>query len=175
MTRFALAVALLLLQEKTVDNPTYALWKDCKPGTWTKFKSVTESGSSKIETFTTYKLKELTAEKAVVTCLLKVGNTETPSEEVIPATMKVAGGMPAETPKDTKIEKKGEGDEELEIAGKKVKCHWIENVADMNGVKSATKIWMSRDVPGGLVKQVSISKGPAESISTLSLQDFKKE
>lgn len=43
--------------------------------------------------------------------------------------------------------KTGEGEEELEIAGKKLKCRWIET--------ATYKIWTSDEVPGGTVRKVT--------------------
>jgi hypothetical protein len=46
-----------------------------------------------------------------------------------------------------KIEK--EGDEEIEVAGKKMKCHWIEGT-QKEGTK--VKFWLSKEIPGGIAK-----------------------
>ena len=51
--------------------------------------------------------------------------------------------------------------EQLIIAGKTVNCKVIEN----NGIK----VWMSEEVPGGLVKRMS------ENIVVLEVVDFKKK
>jgi len=51
--------------------------------------------------------------------------------------------------------------EQLIIAGKTVRCKVIEN----NG----TKVWMSEEVPGGLVKRMS------ENIVVLEVVDFRKK
>ena len=51
--------------------------------------------------------------------------------------------------------------EQLIIAGKTVNCKVIEN----NGIK----VWMSDEVPGGLVKQMN------DNIVVLEVVDFKKK
>jgi hypothetical protein len=43
-----------------------------------------------------------------------------------------------------KVEK--EGDEEIDVAGKKIQCHWIEGTQKA----SKAKFWISKDIPGGV-------------------------
>ncbi len=42
-----------------------------------------------------------------------------------------------------------EGDEEIEVAGKKLKCHWIEGTQKETHM---VKFWVSKEIPGGIAK-----------------------
>lgn len=138
----SLMAAALLLGIVQSKNPEYDHWANCKAGSWVKLKVEAEQGGIKILMESTHKLLELTAEKAVVERKSKttVGGQAQPEDtekEDVPA---------GNDPNPTKIEK--EGDEEIDVAGKKLKCHWIQG----SQKEAKVKFWISKDVPGGVVK-----------------------
>ena len=144
MTSVLSAVLVLLGMTQDVDNPQFKYWSGCKPGSWVKMTMSMESAGQKIEGEMTYKLLELKDDVAVVevTGKSKVGGQEYP----IPAQKQE---IKAKEPADkVKIEK--EGDEEIEVAGKKLKCRWFE--VTMKGNDKKSKAWMSMDIPGGMAK-----------------------
>jgi hypothetical protein len=51
-----------------------------------------------------------------------------------------------------------EGDEELEVDGKKIPCHWESSEIKAGDETSVSKLWWSDKVPGGTVKQVTTKK-----------------
>ncbi len=55
------------------------------------------------------------------------------------------------------LEQKGE--EEIEIGDKKLKCRVVERVTKIGDSESRTKMWVSDEVPGGLVKSEVSSDG----------------
>lgn len=145
-----------------IDNPMYKNWSAFKVGTWVKSTSVTEASGMKTEMETTSKLVELTAAKAVVEVTMSMtmmGNkTDMPArKDEIPAKIPDATAT-AEKKPDVK-----EGNEDLDVGGKKVKTKWIET--NVSGTKS--KVWTSNDVPGTLVKMDS--ETPGQSKTTLSV------
>jgi hypothetical protein len=143
MMRWIFAAALVLVQAK--DNPEYAWWKDCKAGSWVKFRMEGEFAGQKIEGEQTHTLLELSAEKAVVDRKgsMKVGASP-------PVAMDKKDEVKAKAEEEYQISK--EGEEEIEIAGKKLKCRWIDAVQTKGGEKAELKFWLSKDVPGGVVK-----------------------
>jgi hypothetical protein len=46
--------------------------------------------------------------------------------------------------------------------------------SEANAMKTNTKSWMADEVPGGIVKSVSISTGSMSSKVTMELVDFKQ-
>lgn len=51
-----------------------------------------------------------------------------------------------------------EGDEDIEIAGKKIHAHWMK---DTRGEATSTTFWVSDQVPGGMtmIKDVDLVNG----------------
>ena len=45
-----------------------------------------------------------------------------------------------------------EGDEAVELSGRKVACHWVKSNAERRGVILRAKTWFSSEVPGGIAK-----------------------
>jgi hypothetical protein len=144
-TLMATLAALLMepaLQD--VDNPDYQRWASFKVGSWVKMKSEIEAGGNKmaLPQELTHTLLELDDKKVVV-------------EEVLVNTL-----LDKDSPKQEKSKKRSyksttskkeaamEGDEEIEIAGKKMKCHWVE----LKSTTASSKTWSHPDVPGGTVR-----------------------
>lgn len=140
-----LAVALLPLLTQAKENPEFTYWSEHKAGSWAKIKLEVDAQGAKIVVEATHTLLETGADKVVVEQKNKVtanGQAQpesTEKEEIFKD--------PAKDKNPVKIEK--EGDEEIEVAGKKLKCHWIEGTQ-----KDTTKVkfWLSKEIPGGIAK-----------------------
>jgi hypothetical protein len=151
------AVLLLLVQDLP---PEYDSWANCKVGSTVRFKIERDDKGRKMEAELTVKLLELTAEKAVLDSRpkMKVGGktVDAPPEKTTIKAKEVAAG---------KIEK--ESEEELDLAGKKVKCRVIEAVAEIGDGKVRKKLWLSPEIPGGIVK--SEIKGDGDKITSRTI------
>ena len=162
-----LAAALALLgATQDADNPQFKYWSGCKPGSWVKMTMSMETAGQKVEGEMTYKLVELKGDLATVevTGKSKVGAQEYP----IPAQKQE---IKAKEPADkVKIEK--EGDEEIAVAGKKLKCHWFEFTS--KGSDKKNKAWMSMDIPGGMAKgEMALAGG--DKLMTLTAVEWEKK
>lgn len=136
-----LAILLLLAQE--ADDPVYKRWSGCKPGSWVKFRRETVSAEGKIfdlQQEITQTLVEADAQKVVVESVMAGGGK---------AGKPTRDTYRVKTPLPDKIEK--EGDEEIEIAGKKLTCHWIQGALFLTGRTNA-RIYLHPDAPGGVVR-----------------------
>jgi hypothetical protein len=154
--------ALLALQDQ--ENPEYKRWASFKVGSWVKMKSEIDNEGRKMElpTETTFTLLEVDEKKVVV-------------EELTVNTL-----QPKDSPKQEKARKRTypatrkqkdevkEGDEELEIAGKKIACHWIE----LKSSAASGKIWTSPDVPGMVRMEVGMV---SKSIQRLTATAWEKK
>jgi len=137
----AAALLTLALQGKDA-NPEFGYWAEHKIGSSVKLKLEMEAQGVKVSVQSIHTLVEAGKDKVVVEQKTKV----------------TANGMeqPEQTEKEEilrdkeknpiKIEK--EGDEEIEVAGKKLKCHWIEGTQK----ESKVKFWLSKEIPGGVAK-----------------------
>ena len=178
MSKLALAlfaaVTLAAVQDEKVDNPEYGGWAKLKAGAWVKFKFVNDMGQMKVEGEMTTKLKELTAEKAVIETVMVMdmgGQKREMKQPPRTVPVKVAKGTDSE---GSKVEITAEGDEELEVNGKKLKCHWLQmKVTAKQGVFN-TKQWRCGEVVGGSVKMEMNSEKPKMAM-TMTAVEWKEE
>ena len=167
MVHAMMALAALLAQEK--DNPQFEAWKNFKPGSWVKHQMKMETGGQQIESETTTTLLEQTAEKIVVEVKnkMKVGGQtmEMPAQkqEITPAPDKAKQG-----------EIKKEGDEEVQLNGKTYKCTVYSSTVTEGGQNMKGKFWISKDVPGGMVKGEFSGEQMPQPMK-LTLMEFEKK
>lgn len=133
------AAALLGLQD--AENPEYKRWASFKVGSWVKCRTEIENGGNKmaLPVETTFTLLEVDDKQVVVeeATLNTLQPKDSPKQEK----------AKKRTYKSTRKAKEGElkeGDEEIEVAGKKIACHWTE----VQTAAGTVKTWVSADVPG---------------------------
>ena len=144
-TIVAMTLALLGTTQE-VDNPQFKYWSGCKPGSWVKMKMEMEFSGKKSESETMHKLLEIKDGIAVIEI---TGKTKVAGQEhAMPAQKQEIKAK--ESADKIKIDK--EGEEEIEVAGKKLKCHWYEFTSKNVEKESKSKAWLSMDIPGGMAK-----------------------
>ena len=164
------SVAALLGMARDEENHEYKMWSGFKKGAWVKYKTVSEAAGFKTELEQTITLADLTAEKASIETIMVMSGNKLPAQKRdIPAKVKVEGQAKGDAPKPK------EGDEEIEVGGQKVKCHWIETTTEAGGNKTVAKIWQSKDIPGGMAKMESNTTGAATVKMNMSAVEWKKE
>lgn len=143
-------LALLVLFAQDAEDPVFKRWTGCKVGSWVKFKRETVAGDGKV-----FDLKQEITQTLV----------EIDEQKVVIETTLEGGGKPGKPRRDTykaktalpdKIEK--EGDEEIEIAGKKLACRWLQGNLFVAG-RTLAKIYLHADVPGGVARTDLIALG----------------
>jgi hypothetical protein len=152
-------------------NPPYKNWSAFNVGASSTLKSVlidhsnddpntidtTARPEGPSEQVSTYKLTVKSPEKIVIEQTdveIEPGSEiEHPAAKITyPAT--VAGPKPA----NANVSDVKEGEEEVEVAGKPIKCQTVESTIKIGGEISINKLWWSDTVPGGTVKQVTTKK-----------------
>lgn len=149
-----------MVQDK--EDPRYKYWSNCKVGSWVKTRTVMDQGGAKGEVEQIQKLLEIAEDKITieVSGTMKMNGRELP----MPARKQEIKAKYAET--DTQVEK--EGDEEIEVAGKKLQCHWLEMTMKTGPSKGKMKVWMSPEVPGGGAQaEVTPPNGKTMTISAV--------
>jgi len=148
---------LALLVQDQVDNPEYKAWASFKPGSTVTYKVQMTGKEDTGEQKST--LKSVGDAEVVV----EQTSTSGTIERKVPAKISAA---------DSK--KLGEGDEELEIAGKKMATHWTQIEKKLASGKVATvKVWAVDDVPGRAVKIQMTSSGT--SFVTMTATAWEKK
>jgi hypothetical protein len=134
-------------------------WGSFKKGSFVKTKSLMEmtSPAMKSETTTTTTLKDLTADEAVL-------EVETVMPNIPPSKMEQKFPLKAPEGKAADGPKPKTGSEEIEVAGKKLKCDWTETESEANGVKSVTRVYTNQEIPGFTAKMVL--KNPTMTMTT---------
>lgn len=176
MSKWVLAVAVLSLaavQDEMQDNPEYQGWAKQKVGAWVKFKMTNDMGTMKMEGEITTKLKEFSAEKAVIDQVMSFDMMGQKREQTMSRT------LPAKVKKGTdsdgaKVEIVAEGDEELEIKGKKIKCHWVDMKMTSKQGESKMKVWRSDEVVGGAAKFEMNAEKPGKMTMSMIALDWKE-
>ena len=143
----------VLLAPQEREDPVFKHWSTRTAGAWVRFKTEVEmTPGNKGVLESTSKLLEVAADKVVVE---QSGKMTTAGQDVpLPTTKLEILRKPA---KFGTIEK--EGDEEIEVAGRKLKCHWIVTVDEEPKSKVTTKFWFTPEIPGGLAKSETTGKG----------------
>ena len=175
MARFALMAAAVLslaaVQDtEMIDNPEYKGWAGQKAGARVVWKTEMDMGGMKMDNTTTTKLKEITAEKAIIeeTSEMDMGGqkrTMNLPARTFPA--KIKKGTDSE---GSKCEITGEGDEELEVKGSKYKCHWVEMKVESKRGAATIKVWRTDKIIGGAAKMTMKTK---EMNMTRTVTDWK--
>lgn len=134
-------------------------WSEHKPGSWVRLRTVVKQPGLKVEVVMTQKLLEISLNKVVL---------ETQTE------YRLTGGASHESNRRREILKnedrdsitiRREGDEEIAVGGEKLKCHWIQG-AQAEDLSTEMKIWLSKDVPGGVARSEEVRAGHDPDIKT---------
>jgi hypothetical protein len=174
----ALALAAGLSSAADVENPEFAGWAKFKKGTAVTLKTSSTTAGTTSEILMTTTLVEVGADKlvletATVTVVNKMEFKGPPVKRDVPKTVtvpdnvkKAAGDKPPGTVED--------GAESVKVAGGEFKTTWFKTKTEVAGMKIESKMWMSDDVPGRLVKMESTSTGAVSTATKMELVEFKK-
>ena len=162
---------------QAADVTPYQTWAKFKVGATVKYKQTSEMVGMNTESEVVYSLLELTPEKAVVemsgVTVMGGNKIEMPKTKLdYPAKMNEpdpASATEATAPKADV--KQGEG--EIEVAGGKLKCKTVESNITQGDAVMTSKIWVSDEVPGSLVKSVTTMEKPIKSTTTITLVEKK--
>lgn len=180
--------SLAVSQEKDkeqAENPYYKYWSKSKVGATVSLKETTkvsnpdgvEGDNGEDVKLITHKLVELTAEKAVVETVVTEGETfgfvqSAPTKHIYPA--KMSKELLDELIKETGV--KGEK-AKLKVGGKEMDVtHLTGSMKKGKDDEVEFKMWLSDEVPGGIVKRVRTSKfkGATVAETTIEVVEFKK-
>ena len=168
------------LAQETIENAEFTSWSKFKKGTTITTKVSQTAGGMTTETTFTLTLADVAADKVVLdsSTVIKAMGMEFKQPAVkrdVPKTIALPKGTPKPPAPGTKPEGTyGEGTETLKVGGTEVKAKWYKVKSDMGGIKSDVKMWVSEDIPGGMVKMEATTSAPAASESKLEIVEFKK-
>ena len=161
-----------------VDNPDYLHWSNFGVGSSSTIAGKTTVGEGDqalvVESKRSAKLISLDDEKAVieqslVTTMPGVNMPPMVTTVDIPAKVEAGSEQDMLNP-DSKM---SEGEETLEIDGKKYETKWIEYKMTEQNVSMVAKSWYADGVPGGQVKMVAEGDGQMQFKSELELSEVE--
>ena len=173
-------------QDETVENPFYKFWSGFKPGSTAVCLETTKVGSPDGKLWTpdgvdekriAYKLVEVDDKRAVVEMVVTekefLGYVQAaPTRYIYPAKVRKQDlqRFIQETGAKT-------GEETLKVEGKELKVKTVAgSIKGAGDVETEYKLWISDEVPGGIVKktQTTRHKGEAVAETTVILEACKK-
>jgi hypothetical protein len=144
-------------KEVLLPNP----WAGCAPGTWVKYRSVSEAGGTKTEVELTATLIASNEDSYTERRdMVMGGRTMKGQDTTVLLRQKVSSG--GEAPKGE------EGEETLTVAKGEFRCRWTKQAIPGGW----SKTWTSEDVPARVVKMIAESEGVK---SEMELVDFEKK
>ncbi len=158
-----------VMAQEMVDNPTYQSWAKFKPGTTVTLSSDSNMGGMAMKMDMTYKLAELTPEKAVVEMTMKMPQGDNTTKMDIMAKVKKEDAKDVTMPPNAKGEAKVLPDEDVKIGDKTYKCKVVEFTSEAKGMKSTGKSWTCAEVPGQMVKMETKMGGVMEGTTKLTV------
>jgi hypothetical protein len=161
MTLLFALLTTLLAQAR--ENPVYSYWTGCRPGSWVSFKGESGAAGARQLVETTHTLVSLTPEKAVVEESAKVNGV---------AGKSVKREIPAQEDKPDTIER--EGEETITVGREKLACRWmiLQQKDKKDGARA--KLWLTREIPGGIARVELTLAGQDGPSSTLTASDWLK-
>ena len=168
---FALVAAAVLAaagQEEMVDNPEYASWARQKPGAWVRWKVETHTGAMKVETDLTWTLQNLAPDQAVIDEKTVLNGEKTEHTGSRTLTPKIKKGTISD---GTRVEFVNEGQEEIPIKGRTLKCKWAE--WKFTGRAGSIRTWSSDEIVGGVAKMLIKHDVAGKLTMTMTVTDWK--
>jgi len=158
-----------------VENPSYAQWADFGVGSSTTMVMTADAEGNQMQMTITVTLKEVTAEKVVVTqsIVVAVGgqsNTQSFDEEHPKMIDKSALDPDAAAIADPQTES---GTQKLTFAGAEHECTWYAFSGDVEGTQAKGKVWTCPKVPGHVVKMQVEAAGQGKFTGTCTAYEVK--
>lgn len=169
-------------EKEMVENPYYKYWSKSKVGAVVDLKETNktpakgDNAADEDVKQITHKLIELTAEKAVVETVVTEGEIfglvqSAPTKHIYPAKMS------KEVLEELLHEYNAKAtDATIKVGDKEYKTKLLEGTNKKGDDETAVKIWLSEEVPGGIVKRVRTMKHKGELIAetTIEVLSYKK-
>jgi hypothetical protein len=163
--------------DDTIPNSEFTNWSQFKKGTSVTLKTTTSTSGVTSESFSTSTLVEVSADKVVVEYVTSTttNGLEVKSPAVKREIPKTITKSPPPKKDDTiKIVSEENGTETIKFLGRDIKTKWSGNTVEVNGIKTVSKVWMSDEVPGMMVKMESTLSGAFSSTMRCEVIEFKK-
>src|SRR5262245_20661655 len=154
-----------------VENPRYRQWSAHKPGTTVVVREKTDTPAYKTETTSTFKLKKIDDDRAVVEVTSEIvapDGTRSPTE---PQELSYARWIAAPTERAKKDVTRPPGtveerNEPITVLGREYQATWYKSKGRVEAGETITETWIVDDIPGGLARSVHSIPAAKKTITT---------
>lgn len=165
----AFAILGALTAQDLLNDPASG-WRDFGKGSWVRFqgtqKFTLQGKKQEIATETKYVLTDRTDEKVV----LEVYSTAMGQTD-----KKIQEHKFKPDPTGVRVKELSKGEEELVIAGKKIRCTWIEYEVQSDQTQAITRLWTTPEIPGHNAKmRVKLTQPSAIDVE-MQVVEFEKK
>lgn len=163
-------------EAKSIENPVYARWKNWPVGTEVRYRQRTQARGIDEQRLLVYRLTEKTADQLTVEIRTRPEGAAESEETVQTQTSKRLFRLPPGV--DARqfgkpVGRKGEGQEELDVLGRRVRTSWTVSEVRVEAGLTETKTWTADQIPGGLVRSVSTTAA-VNSVTTMELLELRE-
>ena len=159
-----------------VENPIYALWKNFAVGTEVHYLQHTQAPGAAERRLIIYRLLSRSDEQLTVEIRTRLegadATTESVRQQVSKRWFRLPPGVDAKQFGKPSNQSR-EGQEDVEILGRKLKTRWTVSQVRVEAGITETKTWTADEIPGGLVRSVSTTAA-VKSTTTVELLELRE-
>ena len=159
-----------------VENPLYARWKNFAVGTEVHYLQHTQAPGAAERRLIIYRLLKRSDEQLTVEIRTRLegadATTESVRQQVSKRWFRLPPGVDAKQFGKPSNQSR-EGQEDVEILGRKLKTRWTVSQVRVEAGITETKTWTADEIPGGLVRSVSTTAA-VKSTTTVELLELRE-
>lgn len=159
-----------------VENPIYARWKNFAVGTEVHYLQHTQAPGADERRLIIYRLLSRSDEQLTVEIRTRLegadATTESVRQQVSKRWFRLPPGVDAKQFGKPSNQSR-EGQEDVEILGRKLKTRWTVSQVRVEAGITETKTWTADEIPGGLVRSVSTTAA-VKSTTTVELLELRE-
>jgi hypothetical protein len=159
-----------------VENPIYARWKNFAVGTEVHYLQHTQAPGAAERRLIIYRLLKRSDEQLTVEIRTRLegadATTESVRQQVSKRWFRLPPGVDAKQFGKPSNQSR-EGQEDVEILGRKLKTRWTVSQVRVEAGITETKTWTADEIPGGLVRSVSTT-AVVKSTTTVELLELRE-
>jgi hypothetical protein len=155
-----LAVAAFPIAARAADDNPY---KNAKVGDFVKYNIKSDGGIVKSERTTLVTVTAKTDKEVTIKSVVTIQGKDTPATETKIDLTKPFDPLAAGAQKGATVKKLKDGTEKIKVGDKEYDCNWTSYeiaapAGSPAGLGGETKVWLCKDVVGGVVKQTTSIK-----------------
>jgi len=157
------------------ENPEYKAWSAFPAGAWVRHRHLEETADGSTEREITQRLIDRTPARAVLdveAVRIDHGIRRGLRRERLEIPARIGVERCPDRVEDREVQ---EGEEEVIVDGKRLKCRWLRIVEWTRSGKNISKVWSCREIPGEIVNMESRREQDGVVRTRTTLLDWRRE